>query len=116
MADTRQRTTWGTRFRFLFRTVGLTGVLAVAVGASLAASAFPSADQWNSATFRSASEGTFGRFAKVAALTLAAGVVAVGIALVVELLSALVLVTGRRTAASVTATVGTIAAVVLLLF
>ena len=36
------RTTWGTRFRFLFRAIGLTGVLAVAVGAALTATAFPS--------------------------------------------------------------------------
>ena len=29
MADTRQRTTWGTRFRFLVRAIGLTGVAAL---------------------------------------------------------------------------------------
>ena len=49
-------------------------------------------------------------------MTLAVGVVAVAVALAVELLGALVLITGRRTAASATATVGTVAAVALLFF
>jgi len=116
MADTRQRTTWGTRFRFVIRAVGLTGLLAAAVGGTLAATAFPSAEEWNWGTFCAATEGTHGRFAKAAALTLAGGVAAVAFALAIELLGGLLLVTGRRTAASATATAGTIAAVTLLVF
>jgi hypothetical protein len=116
MADTRQRTTWGTRFRFVIRAVGLTGLLAAAVGGTLAATAFPAAEQWNWGTLGAAAEGAQGGFAKAAALLLAAGVVAVAFALAIELLGGLLLVTGRRTAASATATAGTIAAVTLLIF
>ncbi len=116
MTDTRQRTTWGTRFRFLVRAFGLTGLFATVIGAGLFASEFPSPSQWTTQTVQAAGEGTHGPFAKVAAWTLAAGVVSVAIALVVELLSGLLLITGRRTAASVSATVGTLAALALLVF
>jgi uncharacterized membrane protein len=116
MADTRQRTTWGTRLRFLSRSIGLTGILAAVIGVTLAATAFPSIEQWNTDTFRTATDGTLGRFARVAAISLAVGVVAIALALAVELLGALVLITGRRTAASTTATIGTIAALALLIF
>ena len=47
MADVRQRTTWGIRFRFLVRVLGLVGMFAAAVGAVLPASAYP---LWNSGT------------------------------------------------------------------
>ena len=118
MADTRQRTTWGTRFRFLVRAVGLTGVLAAAVGARCSSPrCIRSADQWTARTLRAAaataSTATSPRSPRS---TLTVGLVAVALALVVELLSGLFLVTGRRTAASTTATVGTVAAVALLVF
>src|SRR5262245_32534248 len=114
MADTRQRTTWGARLRFLVRTVGLTGVLAAAVGATLAVTAFPESAEWTSKTLRAALDGTHDRFAKTASITRAAGLAAVGAALVVELLGSLFMVTGRRTVASTTTSLGTIAAVALL--
>jgi hypothetical protein len=116
MADTRQRTTWGARFRFLVRAVGLTGVLAVAAGATLAATAFPESAEWTSETLRAATEGAHGQFAKVALITLVAGLAAVGAALVVELLGSLFMVTGRRTVASATTSLATIAAIALLVF
>ncbi|MBA4187748.1 MAG: hypothetical protein C0467_06985 [Planctomycetaceae bacterium] len=116
MADTRQRTTLGTRFRLTIRALGLTGVLAAVVGAALFASVFPLASQWTSETLRAASEGKNGAFAKAAAWTLAIGVVSVAVAVVVEALGGLVLVTGRRTVANTSATVATVAAVALLFF
>ena len=44
MADTRQRTTLGNRFRFLVRAIGLTGVPSTAVGALLSAATLPTVD------------------------------------------------------------------------
>jgi len=116
MADTRHRTTWGTRFRFLVRGVGLTGVLAALAGAALFASAFPNHALWTPDTLRDAGEGAHGDFAKSAAWTLVAGLVAVAIAFVVELLGGLLQSTGRRSVANTSATVGTVAAVALLIF
>ncbi len=116
MADTRQRTTWGTRFRFLARAAGLTGVLAAAVGAALYAAAFPPYGRWDLATLRAAAEGGHGDFAKAAALTLGGGAVAAVVALAVELLGGLFLVAGRRTATNTSAAVGVAAAVALLVF
>lgn len=112
-SDTRQRTTWGTRFRFLVRFIGVTGLLATVAGAVTLYTVFPSS-QWTLENIRSAGEGARGTFAQFAAWTLAAGVTAVAIALLVELLGGLALVTGRRTAANATATIGTIAAAALL--
>lgn len=111
--DTRQRTTLGTRFRFLVRFVGLTGVLATAVGAVMLDTVSPIAD-WSLESLRSFGEGVQGPFAQYAAWILAVGVAAIAVALVFELLGGLTLVTGRRTIANTTATIGTIAAVALL--
>jgi len=116
MADIRQRTTLGTRFRFLVRIAGVTGVLAAVVGAALFASAFPAFRQWTTDLLRTASEGAHGAFAKAAAWTFTTGLVAVAVALIVEAIGGLVLVTGRRTVANASATVGTLAAVALLFF
>ena len=114
MADIRSRTTWGTRFRFLIRAVGLTGVLAAATGAALLATVFTSTNEWTVENLKAAADGARGTFAQVAAWTLAVGVIAVALALVVELLGTLALVAGRRTAAGTSATVATIAAIALL--
>jgi hypothetical protein len=116
MADIRQRTTWGTRFRFLIRTLGLTGVLAVAVGATLTATVFPESARWTTETLRGAARGEHGRFAEAATITLAAGLVAVSAALLVEVLAGLLFVAGRRTAAGAAAAVGTIAVLALFVF
>jgi hypothetical protein len=112
-SDTRQRTTWGTRFRFLVRAVGLTGLLAAVAGAVMLDTVFRFSN-WTLDNLRSAGEGVIGPFAKDSTWILAIGAAAIGIALLVELLGGLMLVTGRRTAANATATIGTVAAVSLL--
>ena len=112
-SDSRQRTTWGTRFRFLVRFIGVTGLLATIAGALALYTVLPST-HWTLESVRATGEGARGAFAQYASWTLASGVAAVAIALLVELIGGLALVTGRRTAANATATVGTIAAVALL--
>lgn len=111
--DSRQRTTWGTRFRFLVRVIGLTGVLVAVAGAVMLDTTFKISN-WTFENLRSASEGTNGSFARNATWILVGGTIAIGIALLVELLGGLVLVTGRRTVANATATISTVAAVALL--
>jgi hypothetical protein len=122
MADTRQRTTWGNRFRFLARAVGLTGVAAVASGAVLAAATLPPIDLgawagWKSLpdVLRAATEGAHGEMARVGAWLIAGGVAAVVVTLFVEVIGAAALGAGKRTAAGTVATVGVVAAVALLL-
>lgn len=122
MTDTRQRTTWGNRFRFLMRAVGLTGAACAAVGAALCAATLPtvnlgSFDRWKALpeVIRAATEGANGELAKVGALLLVGGLVAVAAALVIELIGAVFLGVGRRTVAGTTATVGIVAAVALLI-
>jgi hypothetical protein len=121
MADTRQRTTWGNRFRFLIRAAGLTGTAAVAAGGILAAASLPPVDLrsragWEAipAVLHAASNGDHGDLARVAAWMIAGGAAAVALALVVEVGGAVLLGVGRRTAAGTTATVGVAAALVLL--
>src|SRR4051812_45709666 len=122
MSDTRQRTTWGNRFRFLARAVGLTGVAAVAGGAVLAAATLPPIDLgswagWKSLPdlLRAAGNGDHGGMAKAGAWLVAGGLAAVVIALLVEVIGAAMLGAGKRTAAGTVATVGVVAAVALLL-
>ncbi len=115
MADTRQRTTWGTRFRFLTRVVGLTGVLAFAVGVTLLATALPLRDLIQPEKVQATAEGAHGTFAQDAAWVALVGLVAVALALLVELLG-LLRGSGRRTAAGTSATVATLAAIALLVF
>src|SRR5687768_3160686 len=119
MADTRQRTTWGNRFRFLARAVGLTGLAAVVTGVALAVIALPPVDLNTAAGWKalpgaigSAARGAHGALAQGAALALAGGALAVALALLVEALGLLAGATGRA-AAGTTATVGAVAAVVL---
>ena len=121
MADTRQRTTWGSRFRFLIRAVGLTGVAAVGVGGMLAAATLPPVDfgSWPALqtlpdVLKAAVDGGHGELAQIGASALVGGGAAVLVALVIELLGALFLGVGRRTVAGTAATVGVVAAVALL--
>src|SRR5262245_58954536 len=121
MADTRQRTTWGNRFRFLIRAIGLTGVVAVVVGVVLAAVSFPAINlatwaEWQSLPnhLRTATEGGYGDTAKVAGWALVGGLAAVALALVIEVFVGLCTFAGRRAAAGSMATVGAVAAIVLL--
>jgi hypothetical protein len=111
--DTRQRTTWGTRFRFLVRFVGVTGVVAAVASACVLDTYIP-VREWTLDAIRSVGEGARGEVAQYSAWTLAVSGVAVGLAALFELLSGLALVTGRRTAANTTAAVATVAAVALL--
>jgi hypothetical protein len=113
--DTRHRTTWGNRFRFLSRFVGLTGVLVFVAGSVMLGadpvSQQPTQDeQWA----RDVYAGKFGSFAQTAAWMCVGGFLAAVLAVGVEILNLLFLVTGRRTAAGGTAFVATVAAVVLL--
>ncbi|MCE9565342.1 MAG: hypothetical protein K8U57_25185 [Planctomycetes bacterium] len=116
MADTRHNKTLGTRFRFLVRAIGLTGVLAAVVGMALFASAFPLFQQWTVENLRTSANGDHGPFAKTAAWTFVIGLAAVALALVVEVIGGVLLVTGRRTVANTSATVATCAAISLLVF
>jgi hypothetical protein len=115
MTDTRLRTTWGTRFRFALRVVGLTGILAAVAGAVLLATVFTTVKQWTVANLTAAAQGDHGPFGQTATWILLGGMLAVGAALIVELLATLTVVTGRRTAASTSATLATLAATALLL-
>ncbi|HEY1191722.1 MAG TPA: hypothetical protein VGE74_29085, partial [Gemmata sp.] len=72
--DSRQRTTWGSRFRFLIRALGLTGLVAVVAGGVLAFATCPPVDGtswagWKAVpgTLEAASKGAHGALAKGAA-------------------------------------------------
>lgn len=120
--DSRQRTTWGSRFRFLVRTLGLTGVVAVAVGGGLALATCPPVDWASWAGWKAApdvlraaaAEGAHGSLARGAAWAVVGGLGAAALALVVEAGGVLLGATGRA-AAGTSATVGVAAAVALLI-
>jgi hypothetical protein len=115
MADTRQRTTWGNRFRFFARVLGLIGLLAGMIGMLLLRielrekGPFRLLDQ-----FRDSVQGANGEFARISALLMAVGVGVLAVILLVELIGGLASGAGRRTAAGTVATVGIVAAVALL--
>jgi hypothetical protein len=107
MADARQRTTLGNMFRFAIRALGLTGLVAAAIGGVLLASESPNlgpVDSIGSGAsavwrhFQSTLSGEHGEAGKYASWILGAGAAAVLLWGAVELLGALTLVTGRRTA------------------
>lgn len=123
MVDTRLRTTWRTRFRFLVRAAGLTGVLGIAGGLAMGSAEAPSSANsltaaWHHAleTIRTTLEGGGRTYTQTAVWLLLGGLIAVVIAVLVELFGALLLVTRRRTVSSATAAVGTVAVVALLIF
>jgi hypothetical protein len=116
MTDTRQRTTWGIRFRFLIRGLGVVGVFAAAVGAVLTASVYPSLDQWNPDTAHRAMHHEDGDAAYIGVLLLHLGVGTVVLALAVEFLGGLFRTASRRTAAGTSATIAVAAAIALLIF
>lgn len=120
MADTRQRTTWGSRFRFLARAIGLTGLAAIVTGLALAVAAFPPVDLNTTAGWKTlpdvlsaASKGAHGDLARGAAWAIVGGLGAVVFAFLVEALGLLAGASGRA-AAGTSATVGAVAAIVLL--
>ncbi|MGL6096663.1 MAG: hypothetical protein ACRC7O_12815 [Fimbriiglobus sp.] len=104
MADVRQRTTLGNRFRFLLRVVGLTaGMLVVPVSAALFFADLPPVAGLAAADAtdigQKALAGEYGTTAAAAGVALAAGLIALGVWAVVEIVSGLFLVTGQKTAA-----------------
>src|SRR5688572_22141088 len=114
MADTRQRTTWGNRFRFVARAFGLLGVLVAATGLCLLWAEFRTTGIFSPELIRAAGDGAHGAFAKAAAWTLAFGLVAAALVACIELVGAFVLSGSRRTAAGASATLGIGAALALL--
>jgi len=103
--DTRHRTTFGTRFRFLVRVLALFGLLAAAAGAVVALPSFPPVAELNAEYFQAAARGEHGNYQQVATLLLAGGAVALALWLLVEVVSALTLLTGRKTASGTNAAV-----------
>jgi ribosomal protein L17 len=119
MVDVRQRTTIGNRFRFLVRVLGLTGLVAAVVGAVLLSTVPTGLPAWSESAARSPMEWLAAAanwvagsvqwlwdtaqtgpdtVTRLAAGVLLGGLAAIAVWLVVELLGALFLVTGRRTA------------------
>ena len=95
--DVRQRTTLGSRFRLLLRVLGLTAILAAAAGAVLASTTLPAVETWTPELLRGLAEGAGDRFAQVSVWLLGGGVAVIALWLLVELLSGLWLVAGRKT-------------------
>ncbi len=105
-ADARQRTTLGNRFRFLVRVLGMTGLLAVPVGFVLAGDTLPptpsdwaSAAEWTRLrdSFTTLAQGASGLPAQIGTIAFVAGIAAVVLWVLVELLGGLFLVAGRKT-------------------
>jgi hypothetical protein len=113
--DTRQRTTWGSRFRFLVRALGLIGVLVAICGLSLLWAEYREnlRDLASVERFRAVAEGADGEFARTAAQTFALGAAAALIGAAIELLGVVFSGASRRTAAGAVATLGVVAALAL---
>lgn len=115
--DSRQRTTWGSRFRFLTRALGLTGLLVVVVGAiMLYADLVPAARDFGGARAagNQARAGGASVYLAAAVLLILGGLAAIAVALAVEALNLLLSATGRSTVANTTTMVGVVAALALL--
>src|SRR5471032_1304642 len=99
--DIRHRNSAGSMFRFALRLVGLTGLMAVAVGAVLATVTWSAITNWDSAqtTVTAASKYQAGATGFAAFVLIAAGGAIVLLWLISEVLSGLMLVTGRKSAA-----------------
>ena len=98
--DSRQRTTWGSRFRFLTRALGLTGLLVVVVGAiMLYADLAPAARDFGGARAagNQARAGGASMYLAAAVLLILGGLAAIAVALAVEALNLLLSATGRST-------------------
>lgn len=97
-ADVRHRTTLGNRFRMFVRALGMLGLLAAATGGVLALAAFPDVEAWSFDLLQTAAQNAGDRFGQVAAGLLVGGVAAVVLWVVVEVLSALILGSFRKSA------------------
>jgi hypothetical protein len=113
--DARHRKTLGNRFRFAVRALGVFAVLAIAAGAvATAATELPSPENWNADVLQNAASGGHDVFTQVAVCLLTGGAAVVALWAVVEIVSGLVLVTGKRSAIGTNAVVQTSLAVALL--
>lgn len=107
MADVRQRTTFGNRFRFLLRVLGLVAVLAAAAGAVVLSTFLPDLSGLpRDAAFEavrdaaeSAYAGDLGPLARGGLIALAAGAVVAVLWGLIEVVGRLALAAGRNTAA-----------------
>lgn len=107
MADVRQRTTFGNRFRFLVRVLGLTAVLAAVGGAVVLSTFLPdlsglsrnAAYQTVRDTAESARAGGLGDLAHWAAMAAGVGAAVAVVWGVLEVLGSLALAAGRNTVA-----------------
>lgn len=113
MADTRQRTTWGNRFRLAARAVGLLGAVVAVVGLSVLYAEVRE-NPFSCELLTGAANGANGAVARQGALALLAGAALAGAVLLLELVSAVFLSGTRRTAAGTSAAVGVLAALALL--
>lgn len=108
MADSRQRTTWGNRFRLAARAVGVLGAVAAVVGVSLLWAEFRG--ELSLAKVGAAGKGEHGDAARQGALVLLAGGALAAAVLAFELVSAVFFSGTRRTAAGTSAAVGVLGA------
>jgi|GEM_PF-1303497 len=92
-SDSRHITTLGQRFRFGIRALGLTGLLALAIGAMLTPET-----GWNQQQLVDSAKGAFGLYAQVVAVMVLAGAGLVVILVLVELLGLIFQSAGRKTA------------------
>ena len=102
--DSRHKTSAGSMFRFFLRGLGLTGLLTFVAGAVLASSTWPELSGEPRQAWHVASEamkGPLGEPAKVAAFLILISAGAVVAWLLIEVVSGLFLVTGRKSGAGV---------------
>ena len=108
MADVRQRTTFGNRFRFLLRVLGMTALLAAVAGAVVLSTFLPdlsgltrdAAYDTVRETAESARAGSLGDLAHYAVVAAGVGAAVAVAWVVIELLGSLALAAGRNSAAS----------------
>lgn len=116
--DDRQRTTFGNRFRFLLRVLGLTGLLAVTAGLILVVGYVDYLGRISTATVSALSDailgGEFGQVLMVAGFLVYIGGAAALAALFVELVMLLFVSAGRKTAVGTNMTLQVALAVLLL--
>ena len=114
--DRRQRTSVGTVFRLAARVLGLTGLLVFGVGAVLAVATWPALGGNPIQAWDTAGEGMTGRFgaaAKIASFLTVISAGGITTWLLIELVSGLTLVTGRKSAAGTNNALQTVLALAL---
>jgi chaperonin cofactor prefoldin len=103
-ADSRHRLSFLRRLRVLLRILGLTGILAIAVGCLIGAVSIPwqnlTADEAGLEQIQSYFEGASGPLAQGAVITIAAGLLALLLLMIVEFFAGLTQAAGSRSALS----------------